>query len=160
MLKYPQVKGKNLVLRDESGRIVKNHNGAQVATLEIPPNRKRTWRAAIRASVGNDGEELWALWLKLARGQPVRPKFGDLETADLLIPSFEVQRAAIRDLAEFAFGKPVAQTEVVKAEEQAEEMNQLEALSDAQLLERMRKTINSTAKLVAVHDLAQDNDDE
>jgi len=63
-------------------------------------------------------------------------------------PTVEVQRQAAKDVIEFLHGKAVAQTEVVNAEKEAEDLAQLTALTDEQLadaarpfLERVRKGV-------------------
>ena len=58
--------------------------------------------------------------------------FGD-PWAKRIIPSVETQRAAAKDIAEFLHGKAVAQTEVMKAEKENEDVMQYQALSDADL---------------------------
>jgi hypothetical protein len=142
--KYPQTlaNGK-LVLRDETGRLVRSKPAEPLVTIAMP--KAKNWRAAIRRVVGADGEELWTILLSLARGEVIVPNYkdpdGTVRQGTPMVPSPEVRRAAAVDLAQFLVGKPVAQTEVMKSEEQAEEMSQLAALSDEQIAAKMEELV-------------------
>ena len=164
-IKYPQIRADNkLVVRDETGRLVNTKPAEPFATvIEMP--KAKNWRAAIRRQVGGDGSSIWETWFDLMQGKVFVPTHKDangiVHEGEPMVPSFEVRRAAARDLAEFAFGKPVAQTEIVKAEEESEVMAQLTALSDdainAKLLELVE--VNKNKQAVTV-DVPRPNDDD
>lgn len=164
-IKYPQIRADSkLVLRDETGRLVKTKPVEPFATvIEMP--KAKNWRAAIRRQVGGDGSAIWETWFDLMQGKVFTPRHvdadGTVHEGEPMVPSFEVRRAAARDLAEFAFGKPVAQTEIVKAEEESETMAQLNALSDDAIAAKMRELVEAnTNKQAVVEHLPRPTDDD
>jgi phosphoribosylcarboxyaminoimidazole (NCAIR) mutase len=86
----------------------------------------------------NDGKDVMEVLYNLAMGSAVISQLPDGRVSEPIIPSPEVRRAAAVDLLHMLHGKPVAQTEVVKAEQEAEDVAQYAALSDDEL-ERLLK---------------------
>lgn len=133
-LKFTQ-QGPHVVARNEDGSIARKENGEQVRAY-CPPNtqNKETIRKAI-TRLTNGGEHLIVKMLNLSAGNPIKVPSIDGQEHEPIIPTAEVQLAATRDLLDRAFGKAVAQTEVLKAEVEAEDMAQYAAMSDEQLRE-------------------------
>lgn len=95
--------------------------------------REKTWRAQLRELTGN-GQRLFQTLYNLSEGQPIVHRLPDGRTSEPIVPSPEVMRGAATDLLHMLHGKPVAQTEVTKAEEDAGRMLQVQAMSDEELL--------------------------
>lgn len=133
-LKFTQ-QGPHIVARNEDGSIARKSNGEQVRAV-CPPNtmNKETIRRAI-TRLTNGGEHLIVKMLNLSAGNVIPVRGLDGREHDPIIPTAEVQLAATKDLLDRAFGKAVAQTEVLKAEQEAEDMAQYAAMSDEQLRE-------------------------
>ena len=121
------VQGGKLVERDEKGRVV---NAVVIPTIPSVKN----WRKFAREMTDN-GVALLMRLNDLAHGKPFRATLDDGTTSEWEVPTLETQRAAAKDLFEFLNGKAVAQTEVLAAEKQADDVEQYRALSDEQLRE-------------------------
>jgi len=113
-----------VVLREESGRAV--------TRVIAAGTKKETFRALLNRVTGN-GAKLYENLLNIANGEPHVYVLPDGRQSEPVVPSIETQRAANKDLIEFLHGKAVAQTEVVKAEEEAQQVEQLRAMSDDEL---------------------------
>jgi hypothetical protein len=120
--------GRTLVARDEKGSPV------QALALDQPINKK-TWRKALK-ELTNDGADIHVVLVNLSKGVPIVHRFGGLES-EPIIPSPEVMRAAAMDLHRIMHGKEVAETEVIKAEEEAAKAQQLAAYSTQELLAKL-----------------------
>ena len=121
MLKLLERQSQRLVVRDAETKEV-------LSAVILPRDAARkTWRSFLKR-LTNNGEDLFVVLHNIATGIPQEVTLTDGRVA-LKLPSFEVRRQAALDLLEFMHGKAVAQTEVVKAEEQTQELAQIEAMS-------------------------------
>lgn len=116
-----------IVAHDPEGRMV-----GRVFTKDFKTPRA-SWRAALRQLTDN-GNDLYAVLLNIARGVPYSAQLPDGRKTEPVVPSIESMRQAAKDLIEFLDGKAVPQTEVIKAEEQSSELERLRAMSDEDLL--------------------------
>lgn len=123
MLKLSR-QGDRVVARDENGKVV----GSSIVTRDAT---KRTWRRLLK-EMTHDGADVMTVLHNLAMGHAYTAVHDGKET-EPIVPSPEVRRAAAMDLLTFLHGKPVAQTEVAKADEVAEEMVQYSAMSETEL---------------------------
>lgn len=105
---------------------------------------RKTWREALRNSVGPAGERLWAVMLEIAEGRAWRPTWLDAGVevvGEPVIPSSADRLAAAKELAHMLFGKPVPQTEASQAEADAREVEAARSLTDAELEQRVRRAL-------------------
>jgi hypothetical protein len=117
---------------------VKSHADLAKNRARTPEGAKReTWRGVMRR-LTNDGKDVMEVLYNLAMGNVLVAQLPDGRVSEPIVPSPEVRRAAAVDLLHMLHGKPVAQTEVVKAEQEAEDVAQYAALSDDEL-ERLLK---------------------
>lgn len=128
MLKVLNRQGNAMVVRDA------DQPTRPVVAAQILPKdaARKTWRSFLKR-LTNNGEDLFANIHNIAQGQPFSVTLPDGTMSEPRIPTPEVRLQANMHLLEFLFGKAVAQTEVVKAEEQSQEIAQIEAMSDADL---------------------------
>ena len=133
--------GRTLVARDEKD------NPVQALALEQPVSKK-TWRKALK-ELTNDGADIHVVLMNLAKGVPIVHRFGGMES-EPIIPSPEVMRAAAMDLHRIMHGKEVAETEVIKAEEEAAKAQQLAAYSTQELLAKLLADESARAQLRAL----------
>lgn len=125
--------GEVVVVRDDENRIVRHPDGKQAKAVVVSRSvNKETWRKALNRMTDN-GRILDERLLNLALGHAYTASLPDGRVSDPIIPTPEVSRAATVDLLHMMRGKPVAQTEVMKAEKEAEDMEQYQAMSDEQL---------------------------
>lgn len=152
--------GPHLVARDtDTGRIATRTNRQgeveQIrATVPVRASRQ-TWRKGL-ARITNNGTMLDEILLGLALGAAYEPVLPDGRKGEPVVPSPEVRRAAAVDLMHMLRGKPVAQTEVMKAEKEAEDLEQYRALSDADL----ERVIQGEYKLLSNDPDSEDSDSE
>jgi hypothetical protein len=78
-------------------------------------------------------EELEDILMELARGRAWIPTLPDGSIAEPVVPSSDVRLRAAIALKEMYDGKAVPQTEIVKAEKEARDLESIRALSDAEL---------------------------
>lgn len=127
--------GNRLVVRDEFNQPVRGKDGSLMAVPLPKQNASAdTWRRAL-ARLTNNGQDLQEVLYNLAMGNAYAVKLPDGRESDPIIPSAEVRRASATTLHEWLHGKAVAQTEVLKAEKDSEDVQQYRALSDEQLRE-------------------------
>ena len=132
------IQGGVLVARDEKGSIVATQT---IETRGMSPARKKeTWRTAMRRMT-NDGLDQMRVLHDLSHGVAYKVTLPDGRESEPIIPTPEVRRAAAIDLLHMMHGKPVAQTEVVRAEQEAEDAVQYAALSDEQLEAAMEQAL-------------------
>lgn len=133
--------GSYVVLRDE--------NNKPVAKQLVISNDKKSWREALK-KLTNNGEDVHVVLYNLARGTPIIHKLPDGRESEPVVPSPEVMRAAAMDLHRMMHGKEVAETEVIKAEEEAQKMQQLSAMSTRAILEELKPLLeaNEPAELI------------
>jgi hypothetical protein len=132
--------GPVLVKRDENNRVV----GRATMPAMMRPNLTH-WRKLARDCTDN-GMDMLRVLINIANGHPQKTKLPDGTESDWVVPSIETQRTAAKDVFEFMHGKAVAATEMMKVEQDAEDLAQYTALSDADIeaaaapfLERIRK---------------------
>lgn len=124
--------GNTLVVRDEKDNLVRDMEGAVRRAVVRRGAGKETLRKAI-ARLTNDGHDLIMRLNALSQGIPQVATLPDGRMSEPVIPTPEVQLQATKDLIDRAYGKAVAQTEVLKAVREAEEVEQYQAMSDAEL---------------------------
>lgn len=124
--------GAYVLIRDEDGKLITRVIGNV--------NDKTTPRQLLR-KLTNNGADLYVRLHDIAMGKPHVVQMADGSRSEPMIPTLEAQRMASKDLIEFLHGKAVAQTEVKAAEEQAQQMEMIQALSDDELQERVRAAL-------------------
>jgi len=116
------------VVRDEGGRI-------KYKQLDQKGPRKN-WRHWARLMT-NDGMNQFEKMVAISEGRAFQTEVtlptGEKMLSEPMIPPIAVQHAASLDLFELLHGKAVAATEVVKAEEEAKELERVRAMSDDEL---------------------------
>jgi hypothetical protein len=127
MLKHLRREGSHIVARDEDGRILKTTNGQPLASVV---KAGENWRKRL-ARATDDGRVLEEALTRLALGEPQVKTLPDGRVSEPVIPTPEVQRAALMNLLEMMRGKAVAQTEIKEAHKATED--QLRAMTDEQL---------------------------
>jgi hypothetical protein len=137
------VQGEVLVERDSAGTVTRR---ASPPEKGMPP--LRNWRRQVRQMTDN-GIDAFKVLINIMNAQPQKITLPDGKESEWIIPTLETQRAAAKDIIEFINGKAVAQTEVMKAEKEAEDVEQYQAMSDEALraaalpfLERAQKKLN------------------
>lgn len=132
--------GGHVVARNTDGSITRNpETGAQVRAVLPPRAGKETVRRALHR-LTNGGEDLVLRMLNLSAGVPIEvPPTSDGRKTDPIVPTAEVMLQATKDLLDRGWGKAVAQTEVLKAELEAEDAMQYAAMSNEALLEAVER---------------------
>lgn len=122
------------VIRDEKNRVVSK-------VIDPPTNKPLakllSWRKLLR-DLDTTGIDDWLQLRAIAYGEPRKVYNPDDGTYTYDVPSISDQRQALTTLLEMRFGKAVAQTEVMKAETEAEEAKQYAAISDEELLKAIK----------------------
>jgi len=113
--------------------VARNAQGQPIAK-SVLPDKKAAWRE-ILGKLTDNGTAMLIRMHNIANGQSFTPTGTDREgrVYEPIIPTIEQQLHANQLLWEYLHGKAVAQTEVVKASEAANEMERLRAMSDAEL---------------------------
>lgn len=152
MLKMLVREGNKLVARDENKNVVTEKGKAVAVVLPKPDAPQETWRKSI-ARLTRNGRDMQDVLYNLAMGNAYEVKLPDGRVSEPIIPTAEVRRACAVTLHEWLHGKAVAQTEVMAAEKEAEDVQQYRALSDAELaaaaipyLERIQQTRRELAR--------------
>ena len=140
LFKKVTVQGGVLVERDEKGLVTK-----KAAPLSPTFSKIVSWRSQMR-QITNGGIDTLVRLANIANGVPQRTTLEDGTHSEWIIPSISEQRQALQFLAEFQLGKSVAQTEVVKAETEADEHAQMSAMSDAALRDAARPFLERIEK--------------
>ena len=91
-----------------------------------PANKARTWRDALRAQLGTNGERLHTILADLAEGKAWMAQLPDGRCSVPVLPSSDVRLRAAMFLHESLYGKAVAQTEIQKAELEAKDFERWE----------------------------------
>lgn len=112
----------------------------------VEAEARSTWKNTLRQYVGSSGEVLWQGILRIAAGEAWTPKLPDGREGPPQIPDGSVRLQAYIYLANALFGKPASQEKITEAEKAAIESADLHALSDAELLEAVRKTLQHQEK--------------
>lgn len=126
--------GAYVTLRTEKGSLL----AKAVNRPEYAKQPKRSWRA-IMLQLTDGGIEQLTVLRELSLGTPLVARNAAGQETEPIVPSPEVRRAAAKDLLEFMHGKAVAQTEVAQAEAQHRILEQVQALSDQELEQRVRQ---------------------
>lgn len=103
------------------------------------------WKTALRQAVGPEGQRLWRVFLDIAEGKAWQPELPDGRLGPPQVPSSGDRVAAATYLSNALFGRPVDQTQIVQAEQVAEQSAALRALSDAELLEEAKRIVEGVA---------------
>jgi hypothetical protein len=134
------VQGEVLVERDPTGTVTRK---------SPPPEKGMTpilnWRRQVR-HMTNNGIDGFKVLINLMNGVPQKVTLPDGTESEWIIPTMEVQRQSAKDIIEFINGKAVAQTEVMKAEKEAEDVEQYQAMSDDALREAARPFLERAQK--------------
>jgi hypothetical protein len=90
------------------------------------------WRRQVR-HMTNNGIDGFKVLINLMNGVPQKVTLPDGTESEWIIPTMEVQRQSAKDIIEFINGKAVTQSEVLKAEKEADDVAQYQAMSDEAL---------------------------
>jgi hypothetical protein len=116
------------VVRDKDGRVVHRQMDQK--------GHRKNWRHWARL-VTNDGLNQFEKMVAIAEGRAFQTEItlptGEKVLSEPMVPPLSVQKEAAKDVFEFLHGKAVAATEVVKAEEEAKELERIRSMSDAEL---------------------------
>lgn len=117
------------VIRDANGRITHR---------QLDQGRpKHNWRHYARLQT-NNGMDMFEVMVRVARGEALQTTItlptGEKVLSEPHVPPAAVQVQAAKDVFELIHGKAVAATEVIKAEEESQQLERLRSLSDRELL--------------------------
>ena len=116
------------IIRDKDGRVVHRQIDQQ--------GPRKNWRQYARLMT-NDGLDMFQKMVSIAKGEAFQTEItlptGEKMLSEPMIPPLSVQKEAAKDVFELIHGKAVAATEVVKAEEEAKEIERVRAMSDDEL---------------------------
>ena len=146
LFKKVSLQGGVLVERDEKGLVTKKTSTNIVA--RTPAAKVLSWRSQMR-QLTNGGIDTLVRLANIGNGVPQRTVLEDGTYTEWIVPSISEQRQALQFLAEFQLGKAVAQSEVMKAENEAEDQAQYGAMSDAALLDAARPYLERAQKKLA-----------
>lgn len=118
------IEGRWAVLRDSKGEIV--------AKTPDKGNDTKNWRSVLR-KITDGGQMPMLVLAEIARGEVFIPKLPDGSEGEPQVPGTMARLTAAQLLHEQLYGKAVAQTEIVKAEEETKLQAQVQALSDSEL---------------------------
>lgn len=122
--------GDLIVIRDSKGNVV--------GKLMKGGTSKETFRALVR-KLTNNGYDIIATMKDIMDGKPFVAKLDDGRTMEPQVPSPDTRRQAAQFMWEQLHGRAVDQTKVIAAEEQAQGMEQFNAMSESELLEWLRR---------------------
>lgn len=123
-------------LREKAGRFTENDDPRRLVSRS-----NETYRAVIRRLVGAGGEALWATLAEIAGGKAWVPTLPDGRQGPPQVPSTTDRRDAAIYLANALFGKPVPQSEVVRAEAAAAASEDLRQWTDEALDAEVRRLV-------------------
>jgi hypothetical protein len=108
------------IIRDKDGRVVHRQIDQQ--------GPRKNWRQYARLMT-NDGLDMFQKMVSIAKGEAFQTEItlptGEKMLSEPMIPPLSVQKEAAKDVFELIHGKAVAATEVVKAEEEAKEIERV-----------------------------------
>lgn len=114
--------------------------------------KPETWRQELRRLVPR--ERLWRILYELAEGHAYRPILPDGTEGLPVVPSPEIRLRAATDLADRLYGKAVTATEQLAAENAANDLEAIRALSDGELEAKVKGALErGLAKLDAHRDM-------
>lgn len=138
------------VIRDAEGRIVHRQ-------LDKGGPRKN-WRQYARLMT-NDGMDMFEKMVSIAKGEAFQTTItlptGEKMLSEPMIPPLSVQKEAAKDVFELLHGKAVAATEVVKAEEEAKELERVRAMSDDELYRLLERGTEEAVLIEAGEEVEQ-----
>ena len=132
------VQGDALVKRDSEGQVI-----ARASPLAA--SAAKNFRSQLR-QVTNNGLDQLATLHAISQGLPWRAELPDGTHTDWIVPTTTERAAAAQLLWEYMHGKAVAQTEVLKAEQEADDVAQYRAMSDEQLREAVAPYLERVKK--------------
>ena len=135
-----------LVMRDQRTNRPVRVARADYSTALSPTEKQKTWRAQLREMTDN-GKPLFQTLYNLSQGVPIVVGLPDGRESLPVLPSPETMRGSATDLLHMLHGKPVAQTEVTKAEEDAGRLMQVQAMSDEDLLKVINGEVTEKREL-------------
>ena len=116
------------VVRDAEGRVTHRQVDQK--------GPRKNWRHWARLMT-NDGMNQFEKMVAISEGRAFQTTItlptGEKVLSEPMVPPLSVQKEAAKDVFEFLHGKAVAATEVVKAEEEAKELERVRAMSDDEL---------------------------
>lgn len=123
------------VIRDSQGRIVHK---------QLDQGRpKHNWRHYARLQT-NNGMDMFEALVRIARGEALQTSIklptGETVMSEPQVPPAAVQMQAAKEVFELIHGKAVAATEVIKAEEESQQLERIRSLSDRELLALLDET--------------------
>ena len=122
------------IVRDTDGRVAHRQ-------LDQGGPRKN-WKHFARL-LTNNGMDMMEKMVRIARGESFQTTVtmpdGSTMLSEPLVPPMAVQHAAAKDVFELIHGKAVAATELVRAESEAEEMERIRSMTDAELMHLLER---------------------
>ncbi len=114
---------------------------SQALKENLPEVRSKSWRESMRARL--PPEKLFDILARFAEGRPWFAELPDGKCSAPIIPSSDVCLRAAMFLHETLHGKAVAQTEIQKAEKEAQDFEAVRALDDDELERRAAKILEA-----------------
>lgn len=134
------VQGGILVTRDEGKKVV-------ARSIAPPKGKAVNWRKQLReATELEEGNILLARAINIALGNPQRATLPDGSYTEWTVPSVGEQKDMLKFLLEMDKGKAVAQTEIVKAELESEDLAQYRSISDEDLAKAARDYLENNPR--------------
>lgn len=128
-------------------------------TLPAPvPEKRYSWRTALRKKVGNHAERIWEILLDIAEGRAIQTELPDGRIGPPIIPTAADRTRAAIEMAHMLCGRPVDQTQITAADREASDMEAVRALSDEELQARAKDAL--TRGLAALDARKAQNDAE
>jgi hypothetical protein len=133
------------VVRDKDGRVTHRQMDQK--------GPRKNWRHWARLMT-NDGLNQFEKMVAISEGRAFQTEItlptGEKVLSEPQVPPLAIQHQAALDVFELIHGKAVAATEVVKAEEEAKELERVRAMSDAELMRFLQK--GSEEAVIVVED--------
>lgn len=114
------------------------------SALKQPP---KSWRDALRARLGKNGEKLHEILADLAEGKATFVTLPNGQFSEPVLPTPDVRLRAAMFLQEQLYGRAVPQTHVSLAEQEAQEMAAVKALDDDALEKEAARILAARATL-------------
>lgn len=138
------------IIRDKDGRVVHRQLDQQ--------GPRKNWRQYARLMT-NDGLDMFQKMVSIAKGEAFQTEItlptGEKMLSEPMIPPLSVQKEAAKDVFELIHGKAVAATEVVKAEEEAKELERVRAMSDDELYRLLERGTEEAVLIEAGDEVEQ-----
>ena len=115
-----------------------------------PKGKRESFRELI-VKLTNNGQDQLEVLMAISRGQAITPTLtmpdGTIQYGEPVVPNATVMAQASKDLIEMMHGKAVAQTEVMKAAQEAKHVEQARALSDSELEGQLIEALAERGKI-------------